>query len=96
MWIGERLFPNENIFMKKKNLTLVEVVVVVALTALLAFLVAFGLKWAREDAKRISCSNNMKQIGLGMCMYSNVYMDAFPDQNGRGGLQMLAKDGFLE
>ena len=87
--------------MKNQRLTLIEVVVVIALVVSLAVLTALGLKKARENARRGSCLNNLKCIGLSMRMYSNVYLNNseignFPDKNGRTGLEMLALNGFLE
>lgn len=80
---------------RKQRLTLIEVVVVLGLSLLLAALLS-SLGMARESARKISCTGNSKQIGLSMRMYSNVYLEVFPDKNGRTGLEMLAMYGFLE
>lgn len=80
---------------KRQNLTLIEVLIVLAIVVVL-FLLMAALDHARESARKVSCTNNLKCLGLSMRMYSNVYEEVFPDKNGRAGLQMLARNGFLE
>ncbi|MCK5857697.1 MAG: DUF1559 domain-containing protein, partial [Bacteroidales bacterium] len=83
--------------LKIYRLTLIEVVVMVSITIILALLFSvFVLGKARESRRRISCTSNLKNIGLSLRMYSNVYSEVFPDKKGRAGLQMLAENGFLE
>lgn len=82
--------------MKKFRLTLIEVIVVVGVCFLLAAIFLPVIHMRKESSKKIACVGNLKNIGLSFRMYSNVYGEAFPDKNGRTGLQMLAYTGFLE
>ena len=49
----------------------------------------------RENLRRIVCSNNLKQIGLALRMYSNANDDKFPSKDGAAGLDMLRSSDLL-
>lgn len=62
----------------KKGFTLIELLVVIAIIAILAAILFPVFAKAREKARQSSCASNLKQIAVGIGMYSQDYDEMMP------------------
>lgn len=83
--------------MERKGFTLIELLVVIAIIAILAAILFPVFMTAKEAAKKTSCADNMKQLGIAFMLYAQdndetcvLYMyDGWPDPNTKVWIDLL-------
>ena len=61
-----------------RGFSLLELVVVIAITAILTAILFPGLNTARTTAQKLMCASNLRQIGTGIILYSSDHRDKIP------------------
>lgn len=93
---------NECNFFKRsgQNFTLIELLVVIAIIAIIAAMLLPALNSARESGKKIRCTANLKQVGVGFSLYGSDYEGYVPtaysdnNWNGRKWFEMFKDLGY--
>jgi len=70
--------------MRRAGFTLVELLVVIAIIGVLVGLLLPAVQAAREAARRMQCSNNLKQLGIAVQVYESAFKTFPPTISGSG------------
>jgi prepilin-type N-terminal cleavage/methylation domain-containing protein/prepilin-type processing-associated H-X9-DG protein len=81
---------------QNRGFTLIELLVVIAIIAILASILFPVFARARDNARRSSCSSNLKQIGLGLLQYTQDYDETLPPSYNTSAGNPLGLDTWMD
>jgi len=88
-------FPRQNRYTRRNRkgraFTLIELLVVIAIIAILAAMLLPALNKARDQARKISCVNNQKQLGIVINNYADSYNGFLPKGGAYNTLQRWSR-----